>query len=151
MVQVSVNSGSTIETARMLVALIHDVGKECIADVIVKNDIGVKERVRNQFAAKDESCNYPVHLEIYFHLESENADENSLKNIGEMRLVTDEFTCGYNGTGPSNLLEVLRAAGITEKMFPDEEILEKRDKPLKAHFSARETIYTGALKEVYDP
>lgn len=33
MVQVSVNSGSTIETARMLVALIHDVGKECIADI----------------------------------------------------------------------------------------------------------------------
>lgn len=101
---------------------------------------------------KDEPSNYhPVHLEIYFHLESENADEHCLKNIGEMRLVTDEFVCGYNGTGPGNLLEVLRAAGITEKMFPDEEIVEKREKPLNVHFSARETIYTGALKEVYDP
>lgn len=146
MVQVSVNSGSTIETARMLVALIHDVGKECIADITVQ------ECVPDRFTTKDEPSNYhPVHLEIYFHLESENADEHCLKNIGEMRLVTDEFVCGYNGTGPGNLLEVLRAAGITEKMFPDEEIVEKREKPLNVYFSARETIYTGALKEVYDP
>ena len=95
MVQVSVNSGSTIETARMLVALIHDVGKECIADITVQ------ECVPDRFTTKDEPSNYhPVHLEIYFHLESENADEHCLKNIGEMRLVTDEFVCGYNGTGP---------------------------------------------------
>ena len=78
------------------------------------------------------------------------ADGNSLKNIGEMCLATDEFVCGYNGIDPGNLLEVLRAAGITEKMFPDEEIFEKRD-PLKTHFSAQEIIYTGALKEVYGP
>lgn len=79
------------------------------------------------------------------------ADGSSLKNIGEMCLAIDEFVCGYNGIDPGNLLEVLRAAGITEKMFPDEEIVEKREKPLNVHSSARETIYTGALKEVYGP
>ena len=78
------------------------------------------------------------------------ADGNSLKNIGEMCLATDEFVCGYNGIDPGNLLEILRAAAITEKMPLDEEILEKRDTPPQdAFFCSRNYLHWGLERSVW--
>lgn len=86
-------------------------------------------------------------LSIVLHLDEERTNGITFASAGDVRLVTDEFTHGFTGTGPIDLLEVLRATGITDSMLPDDTILKPQLKPLNLCFSARYYSY-GALREV---
>ena len=44
----------------------------------------------------------------------------------EINLEITGLTAGYNGTGPRNLLDVLRASGVTEEMLTSEEVQNPR-------------------------
>lgn len=137
MVKMEINSGSTSHTKRVLLALLHDMGKENIADVTLKE----------QMYGRNSGNIHKVTLEILFHL-SDEKDQESLRSAGNIQIVTNDFACRYNGNGSRDLLDVLRAAGIGTDILSDDEILKDYDKPVNRAFSSRKVTYTGVLREV---
>lgn len=139
MVELEIKSGDTEKTKNVILSILAEATPEKVAEVSVQE----KE---NQ-TQKSKAC----HLSIILHLDGERKNgKYSLASAGDIQIITDEFTCGYNGTGPHNLLEVLRGAGITDKMLPDESILGPASKPLRVRFSSRYYSY-GKLREVTPP
>ena len=57
------------------------------------------------------------------------------------------LTAGYDGTGPSNLYEVLRAAGVNERLLTREDIMREDSKVIPLHLE-REIKEYGELQFV---
>lgn len=55
------------------------------------------------------------------------------------------LTAGYGGTGPSNLYEVLQAAGVSETLVTREDITQKDAKTIPLHLE-REVKQYGELQ-----
>jgi len=55
------------------------------------------------------------------------------------------LTAGYDGTGPSNLYEVLQAAGVSETLVTREDITQKDAKTIPLHLE-REVKQYGELQ-----
>ena len=55
------------------------------------------------------------------------------------------LTAGYDGTGPSNLYEVLQAAGVDERLLTREDITQKNSKTIPLHLE-REVKQYGELQ-----
>lgn len=79
-----------------------------------------------------------VDLELVLHNKESEMD---------MCIKTSEFSWGYDGTGPQDLLKVLRMAGVTPEMLSDAEVLNKYDMPIKRHFSSTHIEY-GEMREI---
>lgn len=79
-----------------------------------------------------------VDLELVLHDQKSEMD---------MCVKTDAFSCGFNGTGPQDLLKVLRMAGITPELLSDDEVLSNRNAVSKRHFSSTHIEY-GEMKEI---
>lgn len=62
-------------------------------------------------------------------------------------LQVNGLTAGYDGTGPSNLYEVLQAAGISETLVTREDITQKDSKTIPLHLE-REVKQYGELQFV---
>lgn len=84
-------------------------------------------------------------------------DENSNEVVVELDFVpglaphlhgfalqVNGLTAGYDGTGPSNLYEVLQAAGVDERLLTREDITQKSDKTIPLHLE-REVKQYGEL------
>ncbi len=67
------------------------------------------------------------------------------KTEADTVIETKDFSCGFNGTGPRDFLEVLRAMGITADMLSDEEVFSKKEGLLGRCFS---TVSIGKIKEI---
>lgn len=59
-------------------------------------------------------------------------------------LQVNGLTAGYDGTGPSNLYEVLQAAGVDERLLTREDITQKSAKTIPLHLE-REVKQYGEL------
>lgn len=86
-------------------------------------------------------------------------DENALPSKVELEMVlhnmdtkmdvcvkTKEFAWGFSGTGPRDLLETLRMAGVTPEILNDDEILGDCDTTRKRHFSVVNS--DGVMEEI---
>ena len=62
-------------------------------------------------------------------------------------LQVNGLTTGYDGTGPSNLYEVLQAAGVDERLLTREDIMLKDSKVIPLHLE-REVKEYGELQFV---
>ena len=60
-------------------------------------------------------------------------------------LQVNGLTAGYDGTGPSNLYEVLQAAGVDERLLTREDIMRKDSKAIPLHLE-REVKQYGELQ-----
>ena len=56
-------------------------------------------------------------------------------------LQVNGLTCGYAGTGPSNLYEVLQAAGVSEAQVAREDITQKSTKTIPLRLERAVTQY----------
>lgn len=56
-------------------------------------------------------------------------------------LQVNGLTCGYAGTGPSNLYEVLQAAGVSEVQVAREDITQKSTKTIPLRLERAVTQY----------
>lgn len=138
MTELKISSGSTVKTKNVILALLEAAGPENVAKISVKDN----ETHRMNLNAKN------CRLSIILHLDAEKkGSKHSLASAGDIELVTDEFSYGFTGTGPSDLLEVLRTAGVTPEMLPNEVILAPSCKCLNLCFSSRYYCY-GKLREV---
>lgn len=138
MVELKISSGSTVQTKNTILALLAAAGPENIAEIIVKDDKNIP------MAQGAKTCL----LTILLHLDGQRKDgKPSLASAGDIQLITNEFSYGFSGTGPSDLLEVLRAAGVTPEMLPEVSILSPSSKRLNICFSARYYCY-GKLREI---
>lgn len=141
MVELYVKSGSTTQTKNMILALLAEATPEKIAEVRIQTMN--PERRSLSTTLQEKRCQ----LSIVLHLDAERPNGITFASAGDVRVVTDEFAHGFTGTGPKDLLEVLRAAGITDSMLPEEIIFRPQHKPLNIYFSARYFSY-GTLREV---
>lgn len=58
-----------------------------------------------------------------------------------VKLQVNGLTCGYAGTGPSNLYEVLQAAGVSEAQVAREDITQKSTKTIPLRLERAVTQY----------
>lgn len=56
-------------------------------------------------------------------------------------MLGNQNTCGYAGTGPSNLYEVLQAAGVSEAQVAREDITQKSTKTIPLRLERAVTQY----------
>ena len=102
---INVEGTSTIETAAAAKKLIETFGSQNIRALSVK-------RV-------DENSNEVV-VELDFV-------PGLAPHLHGFALQVNGLTAGYDGTGPSNLYEVLQAAGVDERLLTREDITQKSD------------------------
>lgn len=62
-------------------------------------------------------------------------------NLHGFTLQVNGLTCGYAGTGPSNLYEVLQAAGVSEAQVAREDITQKSTKTIPLRLERAVTQY----------
>ena len=92
MVNIHITNTDTIQLEAITTALIEKFGKENIIDVSVSRD-------------KNSEDNRSVVLKLVFK-------EGLAVHLGEFVVEVSGFCAGFRGTGPYNLLNCLRAAGI---------------------------------------
>ena len=119
---INVEGTSTIETAAAAKKLIETFGSQNIRALSVK-------RV-------DENSNEVV-VELDFV-------PGLAPHLHGFALQVNGLTAGYDGTGPSNLYEVLQAAGVDERLLTREDITQKSDKTIPLHLE-REVKQYGEL------
>lgn len=139
MVELKIKSGSTEQTKRVILALLAAATPEKIAEVCLKEKADYS---RQDKRAKECTLTISLHLD-----EAMKDGQYTLASAGDIQIVTDEFSIGFLGTGPKDLLEVLRGAGITPEMLPDESITTHSEKRMNVRFSSRYYSY-GKLREV---
>ena len=115
---INVEGTSTIETAAAAKKLIEAFGSQNIRALSVK-------RV-------DENSNEVV-VELDF-----------VPGLHGFALQVNGLTAGYDGTGPSNLYEVLQAAGVDERLLTREDITQKSAKTIPLPLE-REVKQSGEL------
>lgn len=108
---INVEGTSTIETAAAAKKLIETFGSSNIRAISVKR---VNENSNEVVVELDFVSGLAPHLHGF-----------TMKICG--------LTAGYAGTGPSNLYEVLQAAGVSETLVTREDITQKDAKTIPLH------------------
>lgn len=120
---INVEGTSTIETAAAAKKLIETFGNQNIRAIAVKR---VNENSNEVVVELDFVSGLAPHLHGF-----------------TMRV--NGLTAGYAGTGPSNLYEVLQAAGVSETLVTREDITQKDVKTIPLHLE-REVKQYGELQ-----
>lgn len=120
---INVEGTSTIETAAAAKKLIETFGSQNIRAISVKR---VNENSNEVVVELDFVSGLAPHLHGF-----------------TMRV--NGLTAGYAGTGPSNLYEVLQAAGVSETLVTREDITQKDAKTIPLHLE-REVKQYGELQ-----
>ena len=107
MTQIHVTGNDTMQIAETAKFLIEQLGGEKAVISIETHPAG--DGIRN---------NEDVSIRFAAWDKQPHRDEINLEITG--------LTAGYNGTGPRNLLDVLRASGVTEEMLTSEEVQNPR-------------------------
>lgn len=120
---INVEGTSTIETAAAAKKLIETFGSQNIRAISVKR---VSENSNEVIVNLDFVPGLAPHLHGF-----------------TMRV--QGLTAGYDGTGPSNLYEVLQAAGVSETLVAKEDITQKDAKTIPLHLE-REVKQYGSFQ-----
>lgn len=120
---ISIEGTSTIETAAAAKKLIEVFGSQNIRAISVKR---VNENNNEVVVELDFVPGLAPHLHGF-------------------ALQVNGLTAGYDGTGPSNLYEVLQAAGVDERLLTREDIMRKDSKVIPLHLE-REVKEYGELQ-----
>lgn len=118
---INVEGTSTIETAAAAKKLIETFGSQNIRAISVKR---VNENSNEVVVEFDFVSGLAPHLHGF-----------------TMRV--NGLTAGYAGTGPSNLYEVLQAAGVSETLVTREDITQKDAKTIPLHLEREVKQYGG--------
>ena len=120
---INVEGTSTIETAAVAKKLIETFGSQNIRAISVKR---VNENSNEVVVELDFVSGLAPHLHGF-------------------TMCVNGLTAGYAGTGPSNLYEVLLAAGVSETLVTREDITQKDAKTIPLHLE-REVKQYGELQ-----
>lgn len=120
---IHVEGTSTIETAAAAKKLIETFGSQNIRAISVKR---VNENSNEVVVELDFISGLATHLHGF-------------------TMQVNGLTAGYGGTGPSNLYEVLQAAGVSETLVTREDITQKDAKTIPLHLE-REVKQYGELQ-----
>ena len=120
---INVEGTSTIETAAAAKKLIETFGSQNIRAISVKR-------------VNENSNEVVVELDIVPGL---------AQHLLGFTMQVNGLTCGYAGTGPYNLYEVLQAAGVSETLVTREDITQKDAKTIPLHLE-REVKQYGELQ-----
>ena len=116
---INVEGTSTIETAAVAKKLIETFGSQNIRAISVKR---VNENSNEVVVELDFVSGLAPHLHGF-------------------TMCVNGLTAGYAGTGPSNLYEVLQAAGVSETLVTREDITQKDAKTIPLHLEREVTQY----------
>ena len=108
---IKVEGTSTIETAAAAKKLIETFGSQNIRAISVKR-------------VNENSNEVVVELDFVPGL---------AQHLHGFTMQVNGLTAGYDGTGPSNLYEVLQAAGVSETLVTREDITQKDAKTIPLH------------------
>lgn len=125
MVNIHITNTDTIQLEAITTVLIEKFGKENIIGVSVLRD-------------KNSEDNRSVVLKLVFK-------EGLAVHLGEFVVEVSGFCAGFRGTGPYNLLNCLRAAGIDENLLSDEIVYDDRMVIVKEDWR-RETAEYGSFR-----
>lgn len=120
---INVEGTSTIETAAAAKKLIETFGSQSIRAISVKR-------------VNENSNEVVVELDFVPGL---------AQHLHGFTMQVNGLTAGYDGTGPSNLYEVLQAAGVSETLVTREDITQKDAKTIPLHLE-REVKQYGELQ-----
>ena len=120
---INVEGTSTIETAAAAKKLIETFGSQNIRAISVKR-------------VNENSNEVVVELDFVPGL---------AQHLHGFTMQVNGLTAGYDGTGPSNLYEVLQAAGVSETLVTREDITQKDAKTIPLHLE-REVKQYGELQ-----